>query len=318
MTQDNNTIKLVFPAQQREERVSGHQSQALEEQPFRTSGTNTSVTESHFHFRRGGGGVGSALLSETARRDFDYGSNGEPPRREDASSRWLGRCESLKLQNELTGRAATQPNETNGTRLSTFCLRQLGLTSGRAVRRVYKNFSCHRWARALVPGNNERPARCFVSSAAMQQRPLSMRPWWHPINIRKYGLWAGGYCSRWRSHDNIFTDKCLSTEINIVPRSAQANSMALCKTPNSSGPRREPTLPPPLRYDCGLLSKQHNLNSEVSSPLLPKRKKKSHWRHVDRASFKTEYRDVIRWGKINNNNARGGEHLKPYCTVDRN
>lgn len=54
MTQDNNTIKQVFPAQQREETVSGHQSQALEEQLFLTSGTNTSVTESHFHFRRGG------------------------------------------------------------------------------------------------------------------------------------------------------------------------------------------------------------------------------------------------------------------------
>lgn len=148
----------------------------------------------------------------------------------------------------------TKPRETNGARLSTLYLRQLGLTSARAVRRVYKNFSCHRWATALAPGNNERPARCFVSSVAMQQRPLSMRPWWHPINIRKYGLWAGGYCSRWRSLDNIFTDKCLSTEINIVPCSAQANSMALCETPNSSGPRREPTPPPPLRCGCGLLS----------------------------------------------------------------
>lgn len=104
MTQDNNTIKQVFPAQQREETVSGHQSQALEEQLFLTSGTNTSVTESHFHFRRGG------QLSCQRRRDLILimaARVSHPAEKTHPVDDW-DVPSRLNKKNELTGRAVKQ------------------------------------------------------------------------------------------------------------------------------------------------------------------------------------------------------------------
>lgn len=101
-------------------RVSGHQSQALEEQLFRTSGTNTSVTESHFHFRRGGQLscqrrrdvilIMAASVSHPAEKthpvdDWDVASrlNNKTSWR---AERWNKRNASLNLLSE-----ATWPNE---------------------------------------------------------------------------------------------------------------------------------------------------------------------------------------------------------------
>lgn len=117
-------------------------------------------------------------------------------------------------------------------------------------------------------GNNERPVRSFVSSFAMQQRPLSMLPWWHPINIRKYGLWAGGYCSRWRSPNNIFTDKCLSMEINIVPRSVRQIQWLCVRLQITVGLIATGYFPP-LRCGCSFLCERQKkyFNDELAQQL---------------------------------------------------
>lgn len=78
-----------------------------------------------------------------------------------------------------------------------------------------QNFSCHCRAMVVFMGIIKRATVFLVSSFVLQQRPLSMLLRRHPIKIRKYGLWAGGYCSQWCSPNNIFMDKCLSMDINI-------------------------------------------------------------------------------------------------------
>lgn len=63
-----------------------------------------------------------------------------------------------------------------------------------------------------VCGNNEGAVAFLGTSFRSQQRPLPLLPRRRPISMRKYGLGAGGYCSQWRSPNNIFPDKCPSAE----------------------------------------------------------------------------------------------------------